>query len=250
MLVNPENFIPTNHGWWHRLLDLLLPARCVLCGRPSPAVCICLPCMHDLPWCGWHCHQCGLPLGITTDASCGQCLQHSPPFSTTLSPLRYEFPVDSLVRALKFKHQLAEGRVLSHLMCEFISQQGSSLPDVLIPVPLHRKRMISRGFNQAYELASYISRTLSIPIHAGGLRRGRNTDAQSGLNRQQRQSNVRGAFYWRGTQTPPRHIALVDDVMTTGTTVTECARVLKQAGAKRVDIWVAARAVPTTTQQG
>jgi len=163
--------------------------------------------------------------------------------------LRYEFPVDGLVQSLKFKRQLAEGRVLSHMMCEYISYQDTRLPDALIPVPLHRVRMIKRGFNQAYELASHISRTLSIPLHTGGLRRGRNTHAQSGLNRQQRRRNVRGAFYWRGRKVPPAHIALVDDVMTTGTTVSECARVLKKAGARRVDIWVAARAVPAKTQQ-
>lgn len=245
MLFNPEFSMQTSSNWWHSLLDLLLPARCVLCGQPSPSICICAPCRQDLPWCGLHCHQCGLPLAFPIDTVCGQCLYKPPPFHSTVSPLRYEFPVDCMVQALKFKNQLAEGRVLSHMMCEYVSQQSVDLPDVLIPLPLHRARMIKRGFNQAYELASYIGRTLSIPIHAGGLRRNRNTDAQSGLNRQQRRKNVHGAFYWRGAEPPPPHIALIDDVMTTGTTATECARVLKKAGANRVDIWVAARAMPS-----
>lgn len=167
-----------------------------------------------------------------------------PPFHLTICPLRYEFPVDRLVQALKFKRQLAEGRVLSHLLCEHVIQHSFDLPEILIPVPLHRLRLIRRGFNQAYELGSYASRVLGIPLQTSGLRRRRNTAAQSGLSRKQRRRNVRGAFYWRDRNRPGDHVALLDDVMTTGTTVSECARVLKKAGARRVDIWVTARAIP------
>ncbi|NNL00614.1 MAG: ComF family protein, partial [Xanthomonadales bacterium] len=98
--------------------------------------------------------------------------------------------------------------------------------------------------NQAYELSAYAGRTLDIPMLGNALRRGRNTSAQSGLNRKQRRKNVRGAFHWSGWTKPGKHVALIDDVMTTGTTVSECARVLKRAGAKRVDVWVTARAIP------
>ncbi len=114
---------------------------------------------------------------------------------------------------------------------------------MLVPVPLHRFRLIKRGFNQACELGMFIGSHLGIEVQMGSLRRNRHTRAQSGLSRKQRNKNVRGAFYWKSLQRPPPHIALVDDVMTTGTTVMECARVLKKAGAKRVDVWVAARAV-------
>ena len=115
---------------------------------------------------------------------------------------------------------------------------------MLIPVPLHHLRMTKRGFNQACELGSYASRLLGTPLLATGLRRRRNTKAQSGLSRKQRRRNVRDAFYWHGHKQPGRHVALIDDVMTTGTTVSECARVLKQAGAQRVDVWVPTRAIP------
>jgi ComF family protein len=104
--------------------------------------------------------------------------------------------------------------------------------------------MMKRGFNQAYELGSYIGKTLDIPLLATSLRRHRHTKAQSGLSRKQRRKNLRGAFYWYGDTHPARHVALIDDVMTTGTTVSECARVLKNAGANRVDVWVATRAFP------
>ncbi len=182
------------------------------------------------------------------DEICGACIQQAPPFTRTVCPLQYQFPVDRLVQAFKFNRQLAAGRVLSHLMCEYMGSEGFTFPDMLIPVPLHNVRMRQRGFNQACELGTYIGRVFGIPLLITALRRHRNTQAQSGLSRKQRRQNVRGAFYWHGAIKPARHVALIDDVMTTGTTVTECARVLKKAGAKRVDVWVAARAIPTGRQ--
>jgi len=159
--------------------------------------------------------------------------------------LQYRFPADRLVQGFKFRRQYAAGRVLSHLLCEYVCANDLNQPDVLIPVPLHNLRMIERGFNQACELASYVSKILDIPLLTNALRRHRNTKAQSGLSRKQRRKNVRGAFYWHGAIRPGDHVALIDDVMTTGTTVTECTRVVKRAGAKRVDIWLAARAIPS-----
>jgi ComF family protein len=239
-----KNQLQLDGRWWHKPLDFLLPPRCVLCGRSSGSICICSPCKIDLPWPGPLCDQCGVPLGSPLDRICGACIQHKPPFTRTVYPLQYVFPANRLVQAFKFKRQLAAGRILSHLMYENLIATGVDLPDVLIPVPLHNLRMIKRGFNQAYELGAYIGKLLDIPLLTSTLRRHRNTKAQSGLSRKQRRKNVRGAFYWHGLHKPARHIALIDDVMTTGTTVTECARVLKNAGAKRVDIWVAARAIP------
>jgi len=233
---------------WHRALDLLLPPRCVLCGLPSGSICICTQCRSDLPWTGPHCIQCGLPLNTPRDEICGRCIQDTPQFTRTVCPLQYQFPADRLVQSFKFKRQLAAGRVLGQLMCEWVINQGCERPDMLIPVPLHWLRMITRGFNQAFELGAYAGKVLDVPLLTTALRRHRNTQAQSGLSRKQRHKNVRGAFYWHGPLQPGRHVALIDDVMTTGTTVTECARVLKKAGAKRVDVWVAARAIPTSCQ--
>ena len=232
----------------NRTLDLLLPPRCVLCGMSSGSSCICGPCKIDLPWTGLHCHQCRLPLASPNDDICGACIQNPPPFSRTVCPLQYQFPADRLVQSFKFNRQLAAGRILSQLMCECIMDHDRPLPEVLIPVPLHKLRMIKRGFNQACELASHIGRVLDIPVLTASLRRHRNTKAQSGLSRKQRRKNVRGAFYWHSKVMPAHHVALIDDVMTTGTTAAECARVLKKAGAKRVDIWVAARAIPANRQ--
>lgn len=226
------------------LIDLLLPPRCLLCGSASDFNCLCPPCKSDLPWLGHQCLVCGLPLALDTDVMCGACISKPPSFTSTTCPLAYKFPVDRLVQAFKFRKQHAAGRLLARLLAESVLAGPLDRPDMLIPVPLHRLRLVKRGFNQAYELAKYIGATVGIEVRIESLRRNRHTSAQSGLSRGERNRNVRGAFYWKNLQRPAPHVALVDDVMTTGTTVIECARVLKKAGAKRVDVWVTARAVP------
>jgi ComF family protein len=242
----PEKTLSVDDCWWRTTLDFLLPPHCVLCGQPSTAICICSACKADLPWSGHICHQCGLPLGSPIDEICGQCIQSAPPFTRTIYPLEYRFPADRLVQMFKFKRKLAAGRVLSHLLCEHIAGLNTARPDVLIPVPLHNIRMMKRGFNQACELGNYVSKMLDIPLLTTMLRRRRNTRPQSGLNRALRRKNLRGAFYCQDLRKPGRHVALIDDVMTTGTTVADCARVLKKAGVHRVDVWVTARAIPAS----
>ena len=250
MTCQPVNALKVDSHWWSTPLNLILPPRCVLCGEPCGSICICGACKTDLPRQGPHCLQCGLPVGTDKDKICGGCIQKRPPFTRTVCPLLYEFPANRLVQGFKFKRQLASGRVLSHLICEYVTLQELRVPDMLIPVPLHHLRFVQRGFNQAHEMAAYASRVLSIPLLTNALRRTRNTKAQSGLSRKQRRKNVQGAFFWHGSRKPGRHVILIDDVMTTGTTVTECARVLKKAGAKRVDVWVAARAIPANRHGG
>ncbi len=240
----PEFSIQVDSNCWSKTLDFLLPPRCLLCGGPSVAICICEPCRTELPWPGSHCLQCALPLSSPVDKICAACIQKRPPFTRTLCPLQYQFPADRLVQSFKFRRQLAAGRILSHLMCECVVAADQPFPELLIPVPLHMLRLMKRGFNQAYELSSYAGKLLSIPLAASALRRARHTRAQSGLTRSHRRRNLRGAFSWHGPRLTGLHVALVDDVMTTGTTVGECARVLKKAGAKRIDIWVATRAIP------
>jgi len=240
----PVSGIQVDRGRWQALLDVLLPPRCVLCGGPCGHICICAGCRADLPWHGPCCRRCGLPLGSALDRICGACIRKPPPFTRTVCPLRYDFPADRLVQAFKFNRQLAAGRVLSHLLVETVTRLDAGLPDMLVPVPLHRWRMLRRGFNQAADMAAYAGRVLQVQVLADALRRRRNTPAQSGLSRKQRRRNLRGAFDWHGGVKPGRHVAIVDDVMTTGATLSECTRVLKNAGARRVDVWVAARAIP------
>ena len=142
----------------------------------------------------------------------------------------------------KFRRDLAAGRALAGLLYGRLLDVCPDRPDLIVPVPLHRFRLLRRGFNQAFEIAHHIARQLEAPLPAHDLRRTRPTPAQTGLDAAQRRRNLRGAFTWRGRSLAGSHVALVDDVMTTGTTVRECTRVLRKAGAERVDIWVLARA--------
>jgi ComF family protein len=156
-----------------------------------------------------------------------------------ISPLLYRFPVDRLVQRFKFNRHLPAGRLLALLMLRVVNNQSA---DLLVPVPLHWKRLFQRGYNQAVELALPISRETRIPLLTNGLCRRRETKAQSGLDARARRKNLGGAFRWRHRKPPPPHVVLIDDVMTTGATATECTKVLLNAGAVRVDIWTAARA--------
>jgi ComF family protein len=161
-----------------------------------------------------------------------------------LAALVYRFPVDRLVCRFKFNRDLSAGALLGRELLDAIRRSGQELPDAIVPVPLHRTRQFSRTFNQAELLARQLGRALDIPVHSRLLTRNRRTAAQSGLDAAGRRRNIRGAFRLsglRGALPSCRHIALVDDVLTTGVTLAECSR---SCGAlrRRISVWVAARA--------
>ncbi len=187
------------------------------------------------------CLRCGLPLPATARA-CGRCVRRPPGFERTWPAFAYGGALERLVHRFKFHRDLAAGRVLAGLTARRLAVMGAYRPQCLVPVPLHWRRQIWRGFNQSRMLADDLSRQLGgIPV-APMLRRLRATPAQSGLPAARRGANVRGAFIARPPACRLRHVALVDDVMTTGTTLDACARALKKAGIARVDVWVVARA--------
>jgi ComF family protein len=223
-----------------RLLDLLLPRHCATCGMRSGTENLCLPCKSELPRITHGCRKCGLPLSLPSDFLCGQCLQSSPPWHAGIAGLAYRFPVDQMACRFKFNRDLACGQILGMELLEAIKLKEPLLPEVIIPVPLHRSRQFSRTINQADMLARQLGKSLHIPVRPRILSRCRRTGAQSGLNAQERKKNIRGAFSCR--QFNFGHVALVDDVMTTGATLAECCRTLKRGGATRVSVWVAARA--------
>ncbi|MGH8106187.1 MAG: ComF family protein, partial [Arenimonas sp.] len=197
----------------------------------------CLACWRDLPLNPVCCPRCALPLAAPAPA-CGSCLGKPPPFFATVAPLQYQAPVSVLVPRFKFHQDLAAGRLLVELFCR--NTAAIDLPDALVPVPLHTKRLRERGFDQALELAKQIAKHKGVSLRTDLLARTRHTEAQTYLDGSQRRKNCRGAFSL-GPGKLPGHIALVDDVLTTGATVHECAKVLLKAGARRVDIWVIAR---------
>ena len=225
-----------------RALRLVLPPRCLLCGaHGANGRDLCSGCASDLVVNIPCCPRCALPLPVPAPL-CGECLKRPPPFAAAWVPFRYGHPLDLLEARFKFRGDLAAGRVLADLMLERAAVDMPALPAMLIPVPLHRTRLRERGYNQAVELARPFARSLGIPVRHDLLVRAKATPPQTGLDAKARRRNLRDAFAVApGTQLPT-HIALFDDVMTTGATLRECARVLRQAGVQRVDVWALARA--------
>lgn len=229
-------------GWAARALRLLVPPRCLLCGMAGAAGRdLCAGCAADFATNAVCCPRCALPLPVPAPL-CGECLKHEPPFARAWAPFRYEHPLDLLEARFKFHADLAAGRVLSSLMIERAAVHVPDRPDLLVPVPLHAARLRERGYNQALELARPLARVFGIPLHTEALRRTRATPPQTGLDAKTRRRNLRDAFAIAASARLPEHVALIDDVMTTGATLRECARVLRRAGVARVDVWALARA--------
>ena len=222
------------------LVNALMPAHCALCGLTSNGGSnLCAPCREELPRIFRPCRLCGMPGVPKESAACGACLVHPPLWDEAVAALLYEYPVDQLVQAFKFRQNLVCGQLLADELAATVRDSGQALPDALFPVPLHFLRRLRRGFNQSEFLARQIGKQLRIPVVVDKLLRFRRTEAQSGLGRKARRENIRGAFSCDGIS--HGRIALVDDVLTTGTTLTECTRVLKRAGISEVAVWVAAR---------
>lgn len=173
------------------------------------------------------------------------------PWDSAIAALVYAFPVDQLVRRFKFSRSLACGQLLAQELSRAVMSRCIQLPDAIVPVPLHRTRYLARAFNQSELLARPIGKSQGIPVYPGILRRRRRTRAHSGLDAVSRRINIKGAFRCRLTgwqRDCIRHIALVDDVLTTGATLFECTRALKLSGIPRVTVWVAARAPQPRSQ--
>lgn len=191
------------------------------------------------------CPRCGEP--AARPAECADCLAHPPPYDAVFCLYPYQDPVDLLVTGLKFRHELAAARVLGMLFARHCIAAGRALPQCLIPVPLHVTRYRERGFNQSMEIARHMAPRLRhagrrLAIRSDLLQRVRATDAQSELDAGERAANMAGAFRAHGRDLP-RHVVLLDDVMTTGHTATAAALALKAAGCRRVEIWACARAL-------
>jgi ComF family protein len=226
--------------WQETLWQRLYPLRCVLCGAPgAEGLDLCPPCRADLPVLHTACRRCARPL--PTVGICGVCQQQPPLQDRTLSAFHYQSPVDYLILQLKFGGKLHLAPLLGKLTAECLKPCIDSLPECIIPVPLHPHRLRERGFNQALELARPLASYLKIPINTHAVLRIRPTAAQSSLPRQERKRNVQGAFALRA-HLAVRHVAILDDVLTTGHTAGELAKTLRRAGVQTVEVWACARA--------
>jgi ComF family protein len=225
-------------GWLQKAARAVFAPRCLLCGESgSEGRDLCRACHRALPWNRSACLRCALPL--PEPGLCGACLQRPPPLTETHAAFVYGFPLDRLVPRFKFHNDLVAGRLLSELMAEGL--RGLPKPAALVPVPLHDSRLRQRGYDQALELGKALARALQVPLLPRVLVRTRATAPQSELDAVARQRNLRRAFEVRAGALLPDHVALIDDVMTTGATLEAAARCLRRAGAARVDAWVCAR---------
>ncbi len=215
-----------------------LPGQpCVLCGSMNHHGLWCEACDIALPLIPpLHCPICALP--TLQGEICGHCLEQPPRYTRTVAVFAYRHPVDRLIGQLKYHEQLS----LANLFAEKIAQKidPARIPDFIIPMPLHPAKLRSRGFNQAQLIAAPLARTLDRPLLPLACRRLRDTPSQTSLPWRERIKNVRDAFGC-GTDFSGKHVALVDDVLTTGASMNELAKALH--GGCEISVWVVARTV-------
>ena len=225
-----------------RLAQEWFAPSCVLCDAVSDtALSLCTPCQQDLPWIVHHCHYCGLPLENRQSRACVNCEITKPIVDHTICALHYSSPVDYLIKRMKFGKQLSHAKVLGVLLSQHLSQVDFDRVDAILPVPLHNSRLRSRGFNQSLELAREIKQKHHLPL-LKGIKRVKNTAAQTLVKGDDRVANVKGAFSVSLKEPFPEHVAIIDDVVTTGATTNELAAQLKQSGVRKVSVWSIARA--------
>jgi ComF family protein len=235
-------------GWFRRCH--FFRGSCWLCRMPLtlPRHGLCSYCMNTLPCLSDACPRCALPMG-KTNQTCGRCLRQPPPWFTLICAGLYEPPLSLLIGRLKFFRTTALSTTLARLMLlswlKAKRQRGVLKPDLLLAVPLHRWRAWQRGFNQTDLLVRALASWLCCDYHPDALGRQRTGDVQHSLSANARQRNLRGAFSLDAS-VEGRHIALIDDVVTTGSTVTEISRLLLHAGAASVQVWCLCRTLSHT----
>lgn len=218
---------------------------CLLCMQAIVAIePICKACAEALPWVERGCLKCGVPMA-QMQSVCDECEWTEPLVARTVTAWSYAFPIDALINRFKHEREYPYGRLLAHLLGERLNTEfsaGLNRPDFLLAVPLAEKRERQRGFNQAQMIAAWLGRLTSIGVLNAVVRRVRQTQTQQDLTAKQRRTNMHGAFQVTDTQqVMGLHLAIVDDVVTTGATTTELARCLLNAGAERVDVYCLAR---------
>lgn len=227
---------------------LLTPSEstCFLCQIPTSGdQLLCDDCVDDLPQNQHACKSCALSLPAhTSEAYCASCLRDHYPITQSIIPFRYEFPINNLIKHLKYKEKIYFSGYFSDAILNEVSNHYHSLPDIVLSVPLHPLRFRQRGYNQGKLIAKPLSEALKIPFSENVCRRIINTQSQTGLDKKARIKNLRNAFVCDQKRLPKntRHVVLVDDVVTSGITTMQLARALKAKGIERVDVWACARA--------
>jgi len=219
-----------------------LSNNCSLCGLTTKLPGFCEPCLSSIQRRGDYCQQCGTPLAkLHINAICGQCLQQPPLYHTLIAATHYKFPVNRAISEMKFEKQLHHIRSFSNLLIEAVRNHyhNKELPQAIIPIPLHPNRLRERGYNQSQLIAKHLTRRLHIPLLDQALLRIKDTPHQIGLKAAERRKNLKQAFMIY--QELPKHIVLVDDVVTTGSTIQEASKQCLKHGVKQIDVWCLAK---------
>jgi ComF family protein len=230
------------YGASKSLIHRLFPATCLLCleaGQP-PFLDLCRECEADMPRNAPACPACAMPLGAA-GSDCTGCKSRRAAFDAAFVPYRYEFPLVELIHRLKYGNQIAIARILGMVLAHRLLERGRPAVDAIVPVPLHHAREARRGYNQAGEIARFAAELVGLPVIDHAALRVRATEEQAALLAVVRRVNVSGAFEAIPGSLPAA-VAIVDDVMTTGSTVDALAQALKRAGCRRVEAWAIARA--------
>ncbi len=236
----------TLYNLFEQLFNWLVPTHCLACDQleinanePALETGFCRDCYDNLPFLENTCSQCGLNFVGPSDV-CGSCLTSPPSYDACFCPMEYTAPISDLICRLKYGDQPQLAARLAELMVDQITCQGIELPDAIISVPMHNSKLRKRGYNQSTELAKQISRLIDRPFINNALMKSKATSRQATQTLKQRQNNVKNSFLAH-KNLGFKHIAIVDDVVTTGATVEEISKILKKNGVDYIQVWGLAR---------
>ena len=222
-------------------LDVLFPRYCLCCHNPTHhAFNICQPCIQDLPWLKHCCSLCGSVFKDNLKTLCGQCLQKPPLYQAISIPFQYKPPISLMINQIKHHDRFESLPFLVQALITQIDKNQLANINCIIALPSHHKKLKQRGYNQTQLFAKSLSTALHIPVDNTLLIKHKHTPDQRQLNRKERLTNLKQCFKVRPHQYT--QVALVDDVITTGTTINEACRALKQSGVNDIFVWVIARA--------
>ena len=225
-------------AWLTTFRDYFFPACCLQCRQLCHnQIDLCTSCENALPRILLACPICRIP--NDDGLLCPNCYYHPPTYSKMICPYLYRDPLPHFIHSLKFSSKLIYAKLLGELLLRAVESESEGYPECLLPMPLHVKRTRFRGFNQSLEMSKIISRRLNIPIELHKVIRCKNTQAQSKMTKNDRRNNMIDAFQVTGVL--PKHVAIIDDVVTTGTTIESLARCLKKNGVSKIEVWCAAR---------
>jgi len=229
------------NNWLNIIQSIFYPYTCFICNQAGEnELDLCEKCHNNLNPLGQSCKICGIAMHTEQPHTCGRCLRKTPYYDNVTTLYKYDEISKQLIQALKFNSKYSCARTMGRLMSDHFHHHDT-LPDAILAVPLHKKRRRERGFNQAQLIAQHIHQQLDIPLLNNACTRTVNTASQTTLKAKERRKNLNNAFSYNNPHTL-NSVAVIDDVVTTGSTANEIARTLKRSGVKYVEIWAFARA--------